>query len=75
METRDRQKPIIYDVYRGTKDATLRLATMPGAGLPAHVSKKDWQLMSQHTAQHLHTDAPRDIGVNGYCFFQIVKGS
>jgi DNA-binding XRE family transcriptional regulator len=28
---------IAYDVYRGTSDRTLRLATMPGAGLPAHV--------------------------------------
>ena len=75
MDTKLRHKPITYDVYRGTKDATLRLATMPGAGLPAHVSKKDWQLMSPNSAQHLHTDAPRDIGVRGYCFFQIVKGS
>jgi hypothetical protein len=75
MDTKVRQKPIAYDVYRGTKDPTLRLATMPGAGLPSHSSKKDWQLMSQHTAQHLHTDAPKDIGVRGYCFFRVVKGA
>jgi hypothetical protein len=25
---------IAYDVYRGTNDRTLRLATIPGAGLP-----------------------------------------
>jgi transcriptional regulator with XRE-family HTH domain len=36
---------IAYDVYRGTSDRTLRLATMPGAGRPAHVKRKDWVLM------------------------------
>jgi hypothetical protein len=36
---------IAYDVYRGTSDRTLRLATMPGAGLPAHVKRKEWVLM------------------------------
>jgi len=36
---------IEYDVYRGTTDRTLRLATMPGAGLPAHLKRKDWILM------------------------------
>jgi hypothetical protein len=69
------RKNIAYDVYRGTKDATVRLATMAGAGLPAHVSKKDWQLIPQHSVQHLHTDAPRDIGVQGYCLFRLVKGA
>jgi hypothetical protein len=34
-----------YDVYRGTADRTLRLATLPGAGLPAHVKRRDWVLM------------------------------
>jgi hypothetical protein len=74
MDLKVRQKLIAYDVYRCTKDSTLRLATMPGAGLSAHFSKKDWQLMSRRTAQHLHTDAPKDIGVNGYCSFRIIKG-
>src|ERR1700692_452421 len=36
---------IAYDVYRGTADRTLRLATMPGAGLPPHLKRKDWILM------------------------------
>lgn len=75
MDTKVRQKPIAYDIYRGTKDTTLRVATMPDAGLPAHFSKKDWTLISQHGVQHLHTDTARDIGVYGYCFFQIVKGT
>jgi hypothetical protein len=33
---------VAYDVYRGTADRTLRLATMAGAGLPAHVKRKNW---------------------------------
>ena len=49
---------IAYDVYRGKTDPSLRLATAPGACLPAHVNAKDW-----------------DIGVQGYCFFQVSKGA
>ena len=64
---------IAYDVYRGTSDRTLRLATMPGAGLPAHVKRKDWVLMPTGSSP-LHSDARRDIGVQGYCFFQVSKG-
>jgi hypothetical protein len=75
MDAKVRQKPVAYDVYRGTKDPSLRIATLPRAGLPAHFSKKDWTLMPQHAVQHLHTDAARDIGVRGYCFFQVVKGA
>jgi hypothetical protein len=65
-------KTIVYDVYRAIKAPTLRVATMPGAGLPSHFSKKDWTLMPQHIVQPLHTDAARDIGVQGYCFFQLI---
>jgi hypothetical protein len=61
---------IAYDVYRGTDDRTLRLATMPGAGLPAHVKRKDWVLMAAKSP--VHSDAARDIASHGYCFFQIV---
>lgn len=61
---------IEYDVYRGTIDPTLRLATMPGAGLPAHVKRKDWVLMPKGKSI-LHTDADRDVAVYGYCFFQV----
>jgi hypothetical protein len=62
-----------FDVYRGKTDATLRMATMVGAGLPAHVSRKDWILMPEGTSP-LHSDAARDIGTRGFCFFQVVKG-
>jgi hypothetical protein len=62
---------IAYDVYRGTNDRTLRLATMPGAGLPAHVKRKDWVLMAPGQSP-VHSDAARDIAVHGYCFFQVV---
>jgi hypothetical protein len=62
---------IDYDVYRGTTDRTLRLATMPGAGLPAHVKRKDWVLMLKGKSQ-LHSDVDHDIAVKGYCLFQLV---
>ena len=62
---------IAYDVYRGTSDRTLRLATMPGAGLPAHVKRKDWVLMPTGKSP-LHSDVDRDVSVRGYCFFQLV---
>ena len=63
---------IAYDVYRGTKDRTLRLATMPGAGLPNHLKRKDWVLMPAGKSL-LHSDAAQDVGVRGYCFFQVVE--
>ena len=63
---------IAYDVYRGIADRTLRLATMPGAGLPAHVKRKDWVLM-QKGKSPLHSDVDRDVAVQGYCFFQLVE--
>jgi hypothetical protein len=64
---------IAYDVYRGTTDRTLRLATMPGAGLPAHVKSKDWVLLPAGKSP-LHSDTARDVGARGYCFFQVVEG-
>ncbi len=63
---------IAYDVYRGTTDRTLRLATMPGAGLPAQVKRKDWVLLPKGKSP-LHSDVDRDIAVQGYCFFQLVE--
>jgi hypothetical protein len=61
---------IAYDVYRGNDDRTLRLATMPDAGLPARVKRKDWVLMAPGKSP-LHSDAARDIAVRGYCYFQV----
>jgi hypothetical protein len=63
---------IAYDVYRGATDRTLRLATMLGAGLPAHVKRKDWVLMPKGKSP-LHSDVDRDVAVQGYCFFQLVE--
>jgi hypothetical protein len=60
-----------YDVYRGTTDRTLRLATLPSAGLPAHLKRKDWVLMPKEKSQ-LHSDVGRDIAAKGYCLFQLV---
>ena len=64
---------ILYDVYRSKANPSLRIATAPGARLPVHVKAKDWSLMPSGVSP-LHSDAPRDISVHGYCFFQIAKG-
>jgi hypothetical protein len=61
---------IKYDIYRGRKDRTLRLATRSGAKLPAHLSPKDWTLIPIENTP-VHSDAARDIVAKG-CFFQIV---
>jgi hypothetical protein len=63
----------IYDIYRGTNDPTLRLATLPGAGLPAHLKRKDWVLMPAAKSP-VHSDAACDVAAQGYCFFQVVAG-
>jgi hypothetical protein len=62
-----------YDVYRGIADRTLRVATMPGAGLPAHLKRRDWILMPAGKSP-VHSDIARDIALQGYCFFQLVAG-
>jgi hypothetical protein len=61
---------IDYDVYRGTGDRSLRLATLPGAGLPAHVKRKDWVLMPKGKPPFPY-DIDRDVAAKGYCFFQL----
>jgi hypothetical protein len=60
-----------YDVYRGTADRSLRLATLPGTGLPTHVKRKDWMLMPKGKPPFPY-DVDRDIAAKGYCFFQLV---
>jgi hypothetical protein len=63
---------IVYDIYRGASDRTLRLATIPGAGLPAHVKRKDWVLMPAGKSP-LHSELDRDVQARGYCFFQVIE--
>jgi hypothetical protein len=73
MNSNSKSNKPTFDVYCGKTDATLRLATMVGAGLPAHMSRKDWILMREGTSP-IHSDAARDVGARGYCFFQVIKG-
>jgi hypothetical protein len=72
MNTEAKTSKPSFDVYRGKNDSTLRLATMPGAGLPAHVNRKLWVLMPSGTSP-LHSDAAKDVAARGYCLFQLVK--
>jgi hypothetical protein len=64
---------LAYDIYRGTNDRTLRLATLRGAGLPAHLKRKDWVLMPKGKSP-VHSDTARDVAVQGYCYFQVLIG-
>ena len=63
---------IAFDVYRQKADPTLRIAVAPQARLPEQFKAKDWTLMTKGTSP-VHSDAPRDIGVKGYCYFQVSR--
>jgi hypothetical protein len=62
-----------YDVYYLKADTTLRIAVAAGARLPAQFKVADWKPMARG-ASPLHSDASRDIGAKGYCYFQVMKG-
>jgi hypothetical protein len=59
-----------YDVYRQKSDRTLRIAVAPGARLPAQFKAQDWKLMAKDTSP-LHSEAAKDIGMKGYCYFKV----
>jgi hypothetical protein len=58
-----------YDVYQGTTDSGLRMATRPGAEPPNHVEPEDWELMPAGTSQLIDVD----IADRGFCFFRLVS--
>jgi hypothetical protein len=60
-----------YDVYRKKNNPGERMATLPGAGLPSHVSPKDWELMPAGLSQIIE-DAAADIEARGFCFYKLV---
>jgi hypothetical protein len=60
-----------FDVYQGAGDASLRMATLPGAGLPGHVAERDWKLMP-HGSSEMIDDAEEEIEARGFCFFKLV---
>jgi hypothetical protein len=62
-----------FDVYSRAGDRALRLATSKGAGLPAHVKSKEWLLMPKGKSL-VHSDAGRDIAIQGFCLYRIVDG-
>ena len=61
-----------YDIYQGTSDSSLRMATRPGAGLPHHVEPEDWELMPAGASQ-LIDDIDVGIADRGFCFFRLVS--
>jgi hypothetical protein len=62
-----------FDVYCLKADPTLRIAVAAGARLPVQFKAADWKAIARG-ASPLHSDASRDIGARGYCYFQIMKG-
>jgi len=64
---------ILYDVYHGTTDRTLRLATMPGAGYPL-TQGAEIGFCRPAGKSPLHSDTAHDVGVRGYRFFQVGEG-
>ena len=62
---------IPLDVYRGTKDKSLRMAVAAGKGLPEHVDRKDWELMSPGTSDIVDV-AIDDVRARGFCFYRLV---
>jgi hypothetical protein len=58
------------DVYRLKTNPKLRIAVAAGARLPARFKAADWKLVARATSP-LHSDASRDIGAKGYCYFQV----
>jgi hypothetical protein len=62
-----------YDVYQKISDPALRLATGIGTGVPAHLKRKEWVLMPSGKSL-VHSDAARDIAIQGFCLFRIVDG-
>jgi hypothetical protein len=63
----------VYDVYCLKAEPTLRVAVAAGARLPLQFKPADWKLMARGSSP-LHSDTSRDIGVKGYCYFQVAKG-
>jgi hypothetical protein len=62
-----------FDVYCLKADPTLRIAVAAGARLPMQFKAANWKAMARD-ASPLHSDALRDIGVKGYCYFRVTKG-
>ncbi len=60
-----------FDVYKGSVESNLRMATAIGAGLPPHVKSEDWILMERGLSQVIE-DAEEDIEARGFCFYKLV---
>jgi hypothetical protein len=72
MEHKMTRKADQYDIYQGTDDPSLRMATEIGGGLPGHVDPADWELMPSG-ASDLYVDMDEDIEARGFCFYQLVS--
>jgi hypothetical protein len=61
----------MFDTYEHKRHRGERLATRPGAGLPDHVSARDWTLMPAGLSQ-IMDDVEDDIAARGFSYFQML---
>lgn len=59
-----------FDVHMNIKDARLRIATAPGAGLPPHLSPSDWRITAE--SPPVIEDAEQDVRARGFCRYKFV---
>ncbi len=62
---------MIFDVYRNLIDESMRIATVPNAGLPPHMEAKEWQIMKPRESPIIE-DAADDIAARAFCFYKLV---
>jgi hypothetical protein len=61
-----------FDFYRGTKDASLRLAVPYGAGLPSHADPDEWNIMYATTTElAMLAGVVADIDKRGFSFYRL----
>ncbi len=62
----------MYDFYRSKKEPDVRMATLPGAGLPSNVDPNDWELIPS-AAQEIYVVDAADIEERGFFYYKLVE--
>lgn len=60
----------MFDVYKNKKHPAERMVTRPGAGLPDHVSARDWALMSVGALLFMDY-VEEDVVARGFSYFEL----
>lgn len=67
----------MYDFYRSKTEPDERMAVPAGAGLPDHVDRHDWELMTvSATSPELFVNyLEEDIAERGFSYFKLVDSA